>query len=86
MLDKKKKRNGESDAMWLFVGNKTKTKQNTIQLEKREIKVPKAEMCIYPYESRLIFLKPPTELLENNLYLICIVWRENAELIYVKQN
>lgn len=66
--------NGESDAMWLFVGNKiNKTKQNTIQLKKREFKVPKAEVCIYPCESRLTFLKPSTELLESNLYLICII-------------
>ena len=58
--------------MWQFVvKSKTKqTKQNTIQLEKREIKVPKAEMCIYPQEGKLTCLKPPTELLENNLYLI----------------
>ena len=51
-----------------------------IQLEEREIKVLKAEVCIYSYESRLTFLKPPMELLESNLYSVCLIWREKCRI------
>lgn len=61
-------------------GKKTQKTKN-IQLEQREIKVLKAEACIYSYESRLKLLKPPMELLESNLYSICLIWRKNADML-----